>query len=121
MSALKVFEKNFFKHKTTNFLSIGGLSLGIAVAILLGWWAIKEMRADRFHSDQEQIYRVCRDGFINNENIRIGSINSPLAVQLKDQFPQVEDMLRIAPMDKERFPVDLQAVARSWVRDIGHA
>ena len=37
MSALKVFEKNLFKHKTTNFLSIGGLSLGIAVSILLGW------------------------------------------------------------------------------------
>ena len=106
MSALKVFEKNFFKHKTTNFLSIGGLSLGIAVAILLGWWAIKEMRADRFHSNQEKIYRVCREGFINNENIRIGSINSPLAKDLKDQFPQIEDMLRIAPMGKERFQFD---------------
>ena len=70
MSALKVFEKNFFKHKTTNFLSIGGLSLGIAVAILLGWWAINEMRADRFHSDQEKIYRICREGFINNEKDR---------------------------------------------------
>jgi putative ABC transport system permease protein len=106
MSALKVFEKNLFKHKTTNFLSIGGLSLGIAVAILLGWWAINEMRADRFHSDQEKIYRVCREGFLNNENVRIGTINSPLAKELKDQFPQVEDKLRIAPMGKERFKYD---------------
>lgn len=106
MSALKVFEKNFFKHKTTNFLSIGGLSLGIAVAILLGWWAMKEMRADRFHSDQEKIYRVCREGFINNENIRVGTINAPLAKELKDQFPQVEDQLRIGLMDKERFQFD---------------
>jgi putative ABC transport system permease protein len=106
MSALKVFEKNFFKHKTTNLLSIGGLSLGIAVAILLGWWAINEMRADRFHSDQEKIFRVCREGFINNENIRIGSINSPLAKEFEGQLPQVEDMVRIASMEKERFQVD---------------
>lgn len=106
MSALKVFEKNFFKNKTTNLLSIGGLSLGIAVAIVLGWWAVKEMRADLFHSDYQSIYRVCRQGFINNENIRIGSINSPLAKDMKEQFPQIEDMIRLAPIGKERFQVD---------------
>jgi len=106
MSALKVFEKNFFKNKTTNFLSIGGLSLGIAVAILLGWWALKETRADRFHSDYKSTYRVCREGFVNNENIRIGSINSPLAKDLKDQFPQIKDMVRLAPIGKERFQFD---------------
>lgn len=105
MSALKVFENNFFKHKTTNFLSIGGLSLGIAVSILLGWWAIQEMRADLFHSDHQKIFRVCREGFINNENIRIGSINAPLARQLTEQFPQIEDQVRIAAMEKERFKV----------------
>jgi putative ABC transport system permease protein len=103
MSALKVFEKNFFKHKATNLLSIGGLSLGIAVSILLGWWAINEMRSDLFHSDYQKIYRVCREGFINNETIRIGTINSPLAKDLSDKFPQLEDMVRIAPMAKDRF------------------
>ena len=61
------------------------------------------MRADLFHSDHQKIYRVCREGFINNENIRIGSINSPLAKDLKDQFPQIEDLVRIAAMGKERF------------------
>jgi putative ABC transport system permease protein len=106
MSALKVFEKNFFKNKTTNLLSIGGLSLGIAVAILLGWWALKEMRADLFHSEYQSIYRVCREAYMNNENVRIGTINTPLAKDLKDQFPQIEDMVRIAPMEKERFQVD---------------
>jgi len=106
MSALKVFEKNFFKHKTTNLLSIGGLSLGIAVSILLGWWAINEMKSDLFHSDYQKTYRVCREGFINNETIRIGSINSPLAKDLSDKFPQIEDLVRIAPMEKDRFRVD---------------
>ena len=103
MSALKIFEKNFFKNKATNLMSIGGLSLGIAVAILLGWWSINEMRADRFHSDYEKIYRICRGGFINNETVRVGTINSPLAKQIPDKFPQVEDMVRIAPVGKERF------------------
>jgi putative ABC transport system permease protein len=105
MSALKIFEKNLFKHKTTNLLSIGGLSLGIAVSILLGWWAIQEMRADLFHIDHQKIFRVCREGYINNENIRIGSINAPLAKQLREQFPQIEDQVRIAPLGKERFRV----------------
>jgi len=106
MSALKVFEKNFFKHKSTNLLSIGGLSLGIAVSLLLGWWAINEMKFDRFHSDYQKTYRVCREGFINNETIRIGTINSPLAVVLPEQLPQVKDMIRIVVTGKERFQVE---------------
>jgi len=106
MSALKVFEKNFFKHKTTNLLSIGGLSLGIAVAILLGWWALQETKSDLFHTDHNKIYRICREGFINNETIRIGTINTPLAKDLSNKFPQIEDLVRIAPMGKERFRVD---------------
>jgi putative ABC transport system permease protein len=106
MTALKVFEKNFLKNKTTNLLSIWGLSLGIAVSVLLGWWALNEMRADLFHSDHLKIYRICREGYINNESIRVGSINSPLAKQLRDQFPQIEDQVRIALMGKERFGFD---------------
>jgi len=106
MNALKVFEKNFFKHKTTNLLSIGGLSLGIAVAILLGWWALKETKSDLFHTNHHKIYRICREGFINNETIRIGTINTPLAKDLSNKFPQIEDQVRIALMEKERFRVD---------------
>lgn len=106
MNALKIFEKNFAKHRTTNLMSIGGLSLGIAVALLLGWWAFNETRADLFHAEKDKIFRVCREGYMNNETVRIGTINSPLALQMGDQFPQVEDMLRLAPAGKERFKLE---------------
>ena len=41
---IKAFAKNFFKHRATNLLSVGGLSLGMAIALLLGWWAINETK-----------------------------------------------------------------------------
>jgi putative ABC transport system permease protein len=106
MNTLKIFEKTFFKHKLTNLMSIGGLSLGIAVSILLGWWAINELRFDRFHSDAHKTYRICREGFINNETIRIGTVNNPLALAVREQLPQVEDLVRIGPLGKERFQVE---------------
>jgi len=41
---IKAFAKNFFKHRSTNLLSVGGLSLGMTIALLLGWWAINETK-----------------------------------------------------------------------------
>lgn len=91
------------KHRMTNFLSVGGLSLGIAVAFLLGWWAINESNFDSFHEDGHKIYRICREGFINNETIRIGSLFAPVSREAKNRFPQIEESVRVKISEKERF------------------
>ena len=100
---IKAFAKNFFKHRSTNLLSVGGLSLGTAIALLLGWWAINETKFDNFHKDQQKIYRICREGFLNNETVRIGSLFGPMGREVKDQFPQIEESVRIKIVEKERF------------------
>ncbi len=102
---IKTLLKNFFKHRITNFLSVGGLSLGMAIALLLGWWAINEMKFDRFHADSDKIYRVCRGGYINNETMKIGSVFAPLSQAAKDRLPQIEESVRVTTTGKERFQV----------------
>jgi putative ABC transport system permease protein len=105
MNIFRIFERNFLKHRITNFLSIGGLSLGIAIALLLGWWAINEMKFDRFNADADKIYRVCREGFLNNETTKIGSVFGPLGREAKFRFPQIEESVRIISTGKKRFQV----------------
>ncbi|KPL14471.1 MAG: hypothetical protein AMS26_10600 [Bacteroides sp. SM23_62] len=105
MNIFSIFERNLLKHSTTNFLSIGGLSLGIAIALLLGWWAINEIKFDHFNADADKIYRVCREGFLNNETAKIGSVFGPLSREAKFRFPQIEESVRIITNGKERFQV----------------
>ncbi len=105
MHIFKVFRGNFLKHRTTNLLSIGGLSLGIAIAITLGWWAVNEMKFDRFNDDAHKIYRVCREGFINNETAKIGTVFAPLSREVKEGLPQIEESVRLITIGKERFQV----------------
>jgi putative ABC transport system permease protein len=102
---IKTFLKTFLKHRITNLLSVGGLSLGMAIALLLGWWALNEMKFDRFHTDTDKIFRVCREGYINNETIKIGSVFGPVSREAKLRFPQVEESIRVITTGKRRFNV----------------
>jgi len=105
MNTFKYFRSSFLKHRTTNLLSIGGLSLGIAIALVLGWWAINEMKFDRFNDDANQIYRVCREGFLNNETVKIGTVFGPLSRVAKENLPQIQESIRLTTTTKERFQV----------------
>ncbi len=105
MNIFRYFRSSFLKHRTTNLLSIGGLSLGIAIAFVLGWWAINEMKFDNFHPDAHKIYRVCREGYLNNETVKIGTVFAPLSHEVKERLPQIQESLRITTTGKERFQV----------------
>jgi len=96
----RFFRSSFLKHRTTNLLSIGGLSLGIAIALVLGWWAINEMKFDLFHADSHKIYRVCREGYLNNETVKIGTVCAPLSHEAKERLPQIQESLRITTTGK---------------------
>lgn len=102
---IKTFFKTFLKHRTTNLLSVCGLSLGMAIALLLGWWALNEMNFDRFHADTDKIYRVCREGYLNNETVKVGSVFGPLSGEAKLRFPQIEESVRVITTGKRRFKV----------------
>jgi putative ABC transport system permease protein len=102
---IKTFLKTFLKHRTTNLLSVCGLSLGMAIALLMGWWALNEMKYDQFNTDANKIYRICRQGYLNNETARVGSVFGPLSGEVKLRFPQVEESIRVTTTGKSRIKV----------------
>ncbi|BAV05620.1 putative ABC transport system permease protein [Filimonas lacunae] len=58
--------RNLFRNKAYAFINIGGLSLGLACAILIILYVKDEVSYDRFHRQAGQIYRVDRE--ITREN-----------------------------------------------------
>lgn len=89
------------RHKGTTVLSISGMAIGIAVALLMGIWSLNEFSFDRYHKDASQIYRVCRQGLINNESVVLGSDFGPVGPTAKEQLPDIEETSRIRVMTRE--------------------
>ena len=73
MNSLNVFIRNLQKQKTVGILSIACLGISIAVALLIGLWAMNELSFDNFHKDRDKIYRLTINSFKNNESVVFGS------------------------------------------------
>ncbi|WP_430812675.1 MULTISPECIES: ABC transporter permease [unclassified Carboxylicivirga] len=76
-------------------MSIGSLSLGLAVALLTGLWCINEFSFDTFHHQPENTYRIIRKGFINNESISIGAVGGRMGLEIIDKTTSIGEITRI--------------------------
>ncbi len=89
------------RNKSVTILSIGGMAVGITVALLIGFWSLNEISFDKFHKDYDRIYRVCFKGFVSGESLTSGSVFGPLGKTAKEQFPEIDDMMRIVALSRE--------------------
>ena len=71
------------------------MAIGIAVALLIGFWSLNVFSFDKYHKDADRIYRVCFRWVVNNESVVSGEAVGPVGTTAKEQFPEVEDMTRI--------------------------
>jgi putative ABC transport system permease protein len=92
---LKIAWRNLQRQKVLTLINISGLSIGLACFSLFLLYAVNEFSYDRFHAKAENIYRVY-DWWDYTE--RQGSEPSsamPLGPAMKQDFPDVEDFVRI--------------------------
>jgi len=57
-SYFKIALRNLHKNKTHSFLNIADLSVGMAVAMLIGLWIWNELSFDRYHENYNRIAQV---------------------------------------------------------------
>jgi putative ABC transport system permease protein len=93
------------RNRTTTILSISGMAIGIAVALLIGFWSLNEFSFDKFHSNADQIYRVCRQGYINNESTVLGSDFGIVGTTAKEQIPEIEEVCRVINNDRQMIKI----------------
>lgn len=73
---LKVAWRNLIKNKATALINIGGLAVGMAVAILIGLWIWDELSFDKYHKNYDHIAIVTQNETFN------GTVNTGAAVSL---------------------------------------
>jgi len=87
--------RNIRKHSLHSIINIAGLSLGMAVCLLIFLWVQNEFGYDRFHGNRNEIAQVYSEKQYSSGSSQIfmGSY-FPLAKVLKSECPEVIDAVR---------------------------
>ncbi len=82
--------RNSLRNKGYSFINIGGLSVGLTVALLIGLWVHHEYSYDRFLPDGERLYQVRRNFNSNGDTLNFTTVSLKLANVLREQIPEME-------------------------------
>ena len=87
--------RNLWRHKLYSLINIKGLTVGLAVGILLLLWVQDEFSYDGFHKNEKNIYKV--ENMVGTGASRqLWSVTAaPIGVLAKKEIPGVEDVVRI--------------------------
>ncbi len=91
---LKLSWRLLFKNKGFSLINIGGLAMGMAMAMFIVLWIKDELSFDGFHTDKERIYKVMRH-VTSGDNIRTSDIVAwKIADVLRTEIPEIEKVAR---------------------------
>ncbi len=81
----KIAWRNLVKNKGYSAINIGGLAIGMAVAILIGLWIYDELSFDKYHKNYDRIAQVMQQQTNNGQVYTMGSVPFPLGDELKSR------------------------------------
>lgn len=96
--------RNVQRHPVHTFLNLGGLSIGMACAILILLWVEDEWSYDRHIKNASNIYRVIENENPADKGSMIVPVPGALASGLKEQYPEIIRSARYIP----EIPLTLQ-------------
>jgi len=79
----KIAWRNLFKSKSSSFINITGLAIGMAVAMLIGFWIYDELSFDHYHKNYKHIGRIMQNQTGNGQVWTGRAIPFPLGEELK--------------------------------------
>jgi ABC-type antimicrobial peptide transport system permease subunit len=82
----KIAWRNLCKNKVSSFINIGGLAIGMAVAILIGLWIYDELSFNKYHKNYDRIARVSQHQTFRGERSTRENNPIPLGVELRNSF-----------------------------------
>ena len=82
---LKIAWRNLVKNRTYSLINIVGLSVGMAVAMLIGLWVYDELSVDTYHQNYDRIAQVMRHRTVNGEIDTKSGVPIPLATSLQTE------------------------------------
>jgi len=97
---LRIALRHLATNKALSFINIAGLALGMAGAILLLLNIQFNLSTDNFHTKKDRIYLAYNKGVVDGSIQCWSETPGPLGPALKQEFPEVVNMTRVAATGK---------------------
>jgi ABC-type antimicrobial peptide transport system permease subunit len=86
-SYFKIGWRNLVKNKGYSLINIGGLALGMAVAMVIGLWVFDELSYNKYHKNYSRIAQVMKGGHFDGRHyVGQTSLPYPLIDELKSNY-----------------------------------
>lgn len=95
--------RNITKDIGYSLINILGLTIGISSTLFLLIYVFDELSYDKYHENQEQIYRVVSHISESDDSFTWVIAQIPFAPQVKQDYPEVEDAIRFQGIGKSLF------------------
>ena len=87
--------RNLLRYKAFTFINVLSLTMGMVACLLIGLFVIHERSFDKFFPEHKQVFRITNETS-GDEGVRMRASVPPMyATTLKQDFPEVENTLRI--------------------------
>ena len=83
---LKIAFRNLVRNKVYSFINIGGLAVGMAVAMLIGLWIYDETSFDKYNTNYEQIAQVRQNRNFNGIIETWQAVPFPVGNEIRNNF-----------------------------------
>ncbi len=83
---LKIAWRNLVKNKASSFINIGGLAVGMAVAMLIGLWIWDELSFNKYHQNYDRIAQVMQKKTYNGTITTGVPTSLPVEAELRKSY-----------------------------------
>jgi ABC-type antimicrobial peptide transport system permease subunit len=78
--------RNLARNKVSSFINIGGLAVGMAVAVLIGLWIYDELSFNKYHQNYSSIVRLMERVTVNGETRTGRYMSLPVAPEIQKSY-----------------------------------
>ena len=82
----KVAWRNLLRNRTSSVINIGGLAIGMSVALLIGLWISDELSYNKYFDNYDRIAKVMQHQTSNGKINTINAMPFPIGEELKTQY-----------------------------------
>lgn len=93
---IKISLRTLFLHRGFSLITLVGLSVGIAMGIMVLQYAVYQTTFDNHYETPDNIFRVISTGHLSNEELEAAVVPMVLGPELA-KFPGVESLTRLVP------------------------
>jgi putative ABC transport system permease protein len=113
-SYFKIGWRNLLRNKGYSFINIGGLAIGMAVAMLIGLWINDELEFNKYHKNYNSIARVVKSVTMNGSILTNMGLPYPLGDELKTKYGNsLKHVLKARPVGDHILSAEKKSITLS--------